>query len=109
MNTRAVARAIVYYFGYGSMRTIVALHDLGVGPFSKSSGTVVKFEGREHSFSIKSDSGSVETFKIDSNTVADTRTGAVSGPRFQPAKGTKVELIATELNGNATAVFIEAM
>jgi hypothetical protein len=101
-------RAIVYYFGYGSMRTVVALHDLGAGPFTKSSGTVVKFEGRDHSFSIKNDSGAVETFKIESNTVADTRAGAVSGPKFQPAKGTKVQLIATEVNGNPTAVFIDS-
>jgi hypothetical protein len=100
-------RAIVYYYGYGSMRIIVALHDLGNGPFTKSNGTVVKFEGKDHSISIKNDSGAVETFKIESNTVADTRTGAVSGPKFQPAKGTKVQLIATAVNGSPTAVFIE--
>jgi hypothetical protein len=103
------ARAIVYYYGYGSMRIVVAFRDLGTGPFTKSSGTVVKFEGRDHSISIKNDSGAVESFKIESNTVADTRTGAVSGSKFEPAKGTKVQLIATQVNGGQTAVFIEAM
>lgn len=103
------AHAIVYYYGYGSMRIVVALRDLGTGPFTKSNGTVVKFEGRDHSISIKNDSGRVESFKIESNTVADTRTGAVSGSKFEPAKGTKVQLIATQVNGSPTAVFIEAM
>ena len=101
-------RAIVYYYGYGSMRTVVALRDLGTGPFTKSSGTVVKFEGRDHSISIKSDSGSIESFKVESNKVADTRQGAVSGSKYQPAKGTKVQLIVTQVNGSPTAVFIES-
>lgn len=102
-------RAIVYYYGSGSMRTIVALRNLGSGPFTKSSGIVLKFEGREHSLSIKEESGSVESFKITADTVADTRPGAVSGHKYQPSKGDKVELIVTDVNGSPTAVFIESM
>jgi Cu/Ag efflux protein CusF len=102
------ARAVVYYYGYGSMRIVVALRDLGTGPFTKSGGTVIKFDGRDHTISIKNDSGAVESFKIESNTVADTRQGAVSGSKYQPAKGTKVQLIATQVNGSPTAMFIES-
>ena len=107
-SKKSGARAVVYYYGYGSMRIVVALRDLGTGPFTKSGGTVIKFDGRDHTISIKNDSGAVESFKIESNTVADTRQGAVSGSKYQPAKGTKVQLIATQVNGSPTAMFIES-
>jgi hypothetical protein len=102
-------RVIVYYFGAGDLRTAVALRDLGPGPFTKSSGTVVKFERREHSVSIKDQSGTVESFKITRSTVADTGSGAVEGFKFEPGKGDQVQVISTVVNSNATALFVEEM
>jgi hypothetical protein len=102
-------RVIVYYFGYSAVRTAVALRDLGPGPFTKTSGTVVEVEKGEHSFSIKDQAGAVESFKVTRSTVADTGSGAVEGLKFEPGKGDQVQVISTVGNGGATALFVNAM
>lgn len=103
------ARAIIYYFGIGDMRTVVALRSLGPGPFTKSSGTVVDFDDGKHSFSIKNSSGAVESFQITSTTVVETGMGAKEGFYFQPGKGDQVRVNATVINGSTTALFINTM
>jgi hypothetical protein len=103
------ARVIVYYFGFGKGRTVVALRSLGPGPFTKSPGTVVKFEKGKHSLSIKDRSGAIESFEITRSTVVETGSGAVEGPKFEPGKGDQVQVISTEVNGSATALFVYAM
>jgi len=102
-------RVIVYYFGYSDVRTAVALRDLGPGPFKKVSGEVVKFEGRDHSISIKDQSGAIASFKITQSTVADTGMGAVEGFKFEAGKGDQVRVISTDVNGTATALFIKSL
>ena len=102
------AHAVVYYFGIGNMRTVVALRSLGPGPFTKSAGRVVKFEEKEHSISIKDESGKVESFKITSDTVAETDTGAIEGLKLRPQNGDPVRVTAAATNGGATAVLINA-
>jgi hypothetical protein len=91
------------------VRTVVALRDLGPGPFTKCSGTVVKFEKGEHSVSIKNQAGAVESFKVTRSTVADTGSGAVDGLNFEPGKGDQVQVISTGANGIATALFVDEM
>lgn len=103
------ARVIVYYFGEGDVRTVVALRDLGPGPFTKVSGTVVKFDRGGHSFSIKDQTGAVESFKLTRSTVADTGSGVVEGLKFEPAKGDQVQIVSTQMTGSATALFVNAM
>ena len=97
---------IVYYFGLGRGRTAVAIRELGSGPFTKTVGTVDKFIGMEHSISIREDSGVVESFKITSDTIAETDTGAIEGLKLRPNKGDLVRVTATSENGSATAVLI---
>jgi hypothetical protein len=100
------ARVIVFYYGIGDGRTVVALKSLGEGPFSKNSGTVVKFDKKDHSLSIKDSSGAIELFKITTGTVADTDAGAAEGLKFDPHKGEPVRVIATQNDGSLTALFI---
>ncbi|MGA2850527.1 MAG: hypothetical protein ABSE46_16135 [Terracidiphilus sp.] len=102
-------RVIVYYFGYSEVRTAVALRDLGPGPFTKSSGTIIKVEKGERTFTIKDPTGTVDSFKMTRSTVADTGSGAVDGLKFEPEKGDQVQVISTGVNGNATALFVNAM
>jgi hypothetical protein len=97
---------IVYYYGMGSLRTVVALHDLGAGPFTMSSGTVVKYDKSQHSLSIEDTSGAVESFKIVRSTIADTNNGVASGFKFDPDKGRKVNITAADESGVKTALFI---
>jgi len=103
------AYVIVFYFGEGEARNAVGLRSLGPGPFTRSTGTVVKFEGKEHSLSIKDESGEIESFKITSDTVAETSTGVVDGFKFEPQKGDHVQVTAAAASGSATALFVNAL
>ena len=99
---------IVYYYGLGDNRTVVALHNLGPGPFTTSTGTLVKFDKGEHSISIKDQSGVIESFQVTRDTVADTDGGAAAGSKFDAQKGQQVRVTSTEANGNKAALFISA-
>jgi hypothetical protein len=99
-------RVIVYYFGFGDLRSIVALRSLGPGPFTKSAGTVVSFNKKERSLSITDQSGKLQLFGITSDSVADTEIGAVGGSDFRPGKGDPVQVTSAVVNGNRTALFI---
>jgi hypothetical protein len=101
--------AIVLFFGEGFERTAVALRSIGPGPFTKTVGTVVRFSGRDHSLSIKDNSGAEQTFKLAPETVAETRVGAVDGKKFQPDKGDRVRVTSSLVNGSPTAFFVYAM
>jgi hypothetical protein len=103
------AYVIVFYFGDGDVRTAVALRNLGSGPFTNNVGTVVKLDGRQHLLFIKAKSGLVKSFKIDSDTVAETDIGVVNGLKFQPQKDDQVRVVATLVNGTATALFVRTM
>jgi len=100
--------AIVLFYGDGVDRTAVALRDIGAGPFTKSTGTVVSFSGKDHSFSVKDDAGTVEVFKFTPDTVAETRSGAVDGKKFEPGKGEQVRVTSGLVNGSPTALFVYA-
>jgi hypothetical protein len=102
-------RVIVYYFGTGDMRTVVALRSLGAGPFTITSGTVVKFDKVDHTFSIKDSSGMIETFNISPDMVAETSTGASEKSGFHPSKGDSVRITSTIVNGTATALFVNTL
>jgi hypothetical protein len=100
---------IVFYFGDSDARTAVALRNLGTGPFTSSTGTVVKFESKAHSIVVKDNSGQVQTFKITSDTVAETFAGVVDGFKFQLQKGDQVRVVGATADGGPTALFVNQM
>jgi hypothetical protein len=102
------AYVIVFYFGGGDVRTEVGLRSLGTGPFTKNTGTVVKIEGK-NSISVVDVSGSLKSFKLTSNTVAETEYGTVIGSKYQPHKGDMVRVTAAAVNGSETALFINTL
>jgi len=102
------AYVIVFYYGGGDVRTAVALRNLGAGPFSKDTGTIVKIEGR-NSISIADESGAIMSFNLTSNTVAETGYGAVIGSKYQPHKGDKVRVTAAVVNGSETALLVNTL
>jgi hypothetical protein len=107
--TKANCQVVVFYFGDESMRTTVAVEDLGQGPLVKSVGTVVKLDKKAHILTIKNDSGEEQAFLIDAKTVADAMSGVVEGQKFSPDKGEKVRITAAMENGTQTALFIRAL
>jgi hypothetical protein len=104
--TSLQAHVIVYYYGVGVVRTVVALHDVGTGPFVKSLGRVVKFDRHAHLLIIQNGKGGEETFNIDAKTVADTETGVATNFKFDYNKGIQVHVLATQSNGAQTALLI---
>jgi hypothetical protein len=102
-------RAIVYYFGFGDLRTIVALRSLGPGPFAQSAGKIASFNKKDHILTIAGQSGAVELFDVTSDTVVDTEMGAVGGLDFRPGKSDPVRVISTVVNGNKTALFVSTL
>jgi hypothetical protein len=103
------ARVIVYYFGDGDLRAAVAVRGLGTGPFNEIVGTVAEFQKDKHSLLIADKSRQVQTFKIASGTVVESGMGAAEGLRFQPQQGDQLRVLATVVNGAATALFINAL
>ncbi len=97
---------IVYYYGEGSVRTVVALHDLGDSSVEKSTGTVVKLNRHDHSLTIKNAGGAEVLFHLDPKTVADTTTGVMQGFKFDLSKGDSVRVTAAQANGSDTALLI---
>ncbi len=101
------AYAIVFYFGGVTRpRTVVALKNLGAGPFTSTVGTVEKFDGHARSLTVEDKSGKVHTFKINAGTVAEGNFGAEDGLRFQADKGDSVRVVATAGKDGPTALFI---
>lgn len=101
------AYVIVFYFGgLTGDRTAVALKNLGAGPFTSAAGTVEKFDGHAHELSVKDASGTVQTFKINAGTVAETNFGAVEGTRFSAHPGDQVRVVAANVDGAETALFV---
>jgi hypothetical protein len=97
---------IVYYFGEGEIRTVVALRDLGTGPLLKTSGTVVKFNRHEHLLTIKNGTGGEEAYHTDAKTVGDTEDGVATNNKFDFAKGIHVRVIAAQTDDSQTALLI---
>jgi hypothetical protein len=103
------AYAIVFYFGDGDDRKVVALKSLGEGPFRSTVGTVEKFDGRGHSIAVKDNTGTVQIFKINAGTVAETDFGAAEGTKFQAQKGDHVRVVSSDEGGTPTALFVRDM
>jgi len=97
---------IVYYFGDDTVRTVVAVRDLGDGSVAKETGTVVKLNRKERLLTIKNSSGTEESFHLDPKTVADTATGVMQGVKSDLNKGDQVRITAVQADGSATALLI---
>jgi hypothetical protein len=100
------AYAIVFYYGEGFGQTVVALKNLGPGPFTATVGTVKKLEGRAHSILVEDETGRVQTIQINSATIAETDSGVVGGMKFQAQKGDQIRVISNSVSGTPTALFI---
>jgi hypothetical protein len=102
------AYAIVFYFGESDERTAVALKSLGKGPFTSTVGTVEKFD-RAHAIAVADNTGAVQTFKINAQTVAEGDLGVVEGRKFQAQKGDRVRVVSSTEEGTPTALFVKEM
>jgi hypothetical protein len=103
------AYAIVFYIGEADARTVVAVKTLGDGPFTSTVGTVRKMDGKDRTISIEDQSGKLQTFKIDDQTVAEGAFGAEEGFKFHADKGDQVRVVSSKVDGTPTALFLREM
>ena len=98
---------IVYYFGEGTVRTAVALHNLGDGSMDKSTGRVVNLNRHDHLLTIMDSTGTELSYHLDPKTVTDTASGVSQGFKFDLSKGASVRVIAAiPATGSGTALLI---
>jgi hypothetical protein len=102
------AYVVVLYYGGDQDRTAVALKNLGSGPFTSVTGSVVKFDGK-HSIAVEDSAGATQNFKISQDTIAEGYMGAVDGYKFQVQKGDKVRIVASKDDSGLTALFVRLM
>jgi hypothetical protein len=103
------AYAIVFYVGDAGAQSAVALKSLGSGPFSATVGKVEKIDNRDHSILVEDQTGAVQTFKINAETVAEGAMGVEAGMKFQAEKGDEVRVVSTKVDGAPTALFLREM
>jgi hypothetical protein len=106
--TATKTRVLVYYIGDNSVRTAVAVEDLGSGPFVKTTGTIVKMDRHTHELIVKDARGAEQSFKIDAKTVAEGAEGVEEGIKFDAHKGDQVRVTATTADGTQKALFIRS-
>ena len=97
---------VVYYYGYGDERTVVAVKDLGAGPFLKSEGTVVSFDKHARTMTVKDDAGKSNAFALDDHLVVDSGMSVASGRGYDPHKGCHVVVTYAQAGEKSSAVFI---
>lgn len=102
------AYVVVLYYGGDNDRTAVALKNLGSGPFTSATGTVVKFDSK-HSIAVADGSGATQSYKITQDTIGEGYLGAVDGFKFQAQKGDKVRVVASKDESGLTALFVRLM
>ena len=100
------AYSIVFYFGIGGNRRIVALKGLGAGPFASTEGTVTKVDRHNHSIYVRDKTGIVKMFKINKQTIAEGNFGAVEGLKFDADSGDHIRVVSKGADGNATVLFM---
>jgi len=101
------AYVIVFYFGSFSQPTVAALKTLGHGPFAATVGKVEHYDS--HSISVQDDSGKEQTFRIGTDTIAETNYGVEEGVKARVQSGDKVRIVSATVDGNPTALFLRAM
>ena len=102
------AFVMVYYYGFETRRTAVAVKDLGPDPFKKTEGTVVDFNKHDRVLTVRDSKGTNETFRLSDNAVVDTGMGLQSGRKYEPDKGYKVRVTSSSADGKDVAVFIRS-
>jgi hypothetical protein len=99
---------VVYYYGYGDQQTVVAVKDLGAGPFQKTEGTVVSFDKHDRTMTVKDDAGKSAVFALNDHLVVDSGMSVASGRGYDPHKGYHVVVTYAQAGDKNSAVFIRS-
>jgi hypothetical protein len=86
---------LVYYYGFDSQRTAVAVKDLGAGPFTKAQGTVLAFDKHTRILTLKDAAGKQTSLLLDNALIIDTDMGVTNGRKFTPHRGDQIRVTYT--------------
>jgi hypothetical protein len=100
---------VVYFYGFDTDSTAVAVKDFGKSQLEKLTGTVASFDKHNHTLTVRTSDGKTQSFPLDDKAVVDTGMGLESGRKFDPGKGANVRVTATDSNGKNVAVFIRSV
>lgn len=99
---------VVYYYGYGNDRTVVAVKDLGAGPFQSIEGTVVSFDKHTRTMSVIDDAGKSQVIVLTDQMVLDSGVNVTNGRGYEPHKGYHVIVTYASAGDTNTAVFVHS-
>ncbi len=99
-------QVIAFYFGTGSVRTLVALRDLGAAPLIKPMGIVLRYNKKAHQLTIMNMEGAEETFQLDAKTITDTDTGVAVNFKYEFQKNEQVRILAIKGSTGENALLI---
>jgi len=100
------SQVIAFYFGTGSVRTLVALRDLGTAPLIKAMGIALRYNKKAHQLTIMNMEGAEETFQLDAKTVTDTDTGVSANFKYDFQKNEQVRVLAIKGAASENALLI---
>jgi hypothetical protein len=103
--TGAEGQVIVFFFGDGIIRTVVAVESVGAGPFQSVTGSVVKYDKHERILTLQTEKGD-QTFVVSDKTIVDTPDGVVPGHKFTAEHGDHMRLLATSSNGTQQTLLV---
>jgi hypothetical protein len=103
--TGAQGQVIVFFFGDGVVRTVVAVQSVGAGPFQKLTGTVLKYDKHDRTLTLQTEAGE-QAFVISDKTIVDTPDGVVPGHKFTAERGDHLRLLAASNNGQPQTLLV---
>jgi ribosomal protein S17 len=98
---------MVRYMGKGADATAVGFHDLGKGTVKVAKGTVTKFDKGTRTVTVKTEDGTVQTYKLSKDAMQDSEKGVVHSAQFTAKEGDKITVHYTEDAADKVAHFFD--
>ena len=98
---------MVRYIGKGADKTAVGFHDLGKDTVKVAKGTVTNFDKGARTVAIKTEDGTVQTYKVSKDALQDSEKGVVHGAQFTAKAGDKLTVHYTEDAADKVAHFFD--
>lgn len=102
------AFVVVYYYGFNSDVTAVALKDLGAGPYAKVEGKITDYDRHGHKLTLQDAEGKARSFVLSDHLIVDSDQGAGDGHKFSPHKGDDVRVTYASNETPGTVSFLHA-
>ncbi|SEG52273.1 hypothetical protein SAMN05421819_3284 [Bryocella elongata] len=99
---------VVYFYGYGSDVTAVAVKELNAGPYAKVEGRITDYDRRGHKMTLTDADGKTHSFTLADHLIVDSDEGADDGRKFSPRKGDDVRVTYASSGTQGTVSFIHA-